>query len=197
MLPGKSYAEAIIKIINNPDKWSFDCMQFVQVVNLFAMIDPNQKKSFDSRFGALKRIRKFPSQTEKPYESTGIKVKMAFQRHAYDSPMIEYPSGQKSSLSVAELLKKAPIGSRVTWHCLDASRENHTAGFSNENTIKMGENLYAGHPFYGEKGLMNKEEIELKLGKTIYPEAGDSFVREKIKTRIFICDISIFETPCA
>lgn len=193
--PGKSYSEAIIKIIERPDEWSLDCMQFVQVVLLYALVDPEDQASFDNRFRAEKRVRTFPSTVEKPFESSGLSVNKAFQRNDPALPMKEWPAMVDSSDSLEVLLGKAPIGSRVTWRCLDA--QGDSARFSNENTVKVGPDAYAAHPFNKVRGPMSRAEMESELASIVYPTITGIALDGKKQSRIFICDISIFDTPCS
>lgn len=192
---GKSYSEALEKIIERPGQWSFDCMQFVQVALLYALVDPKDKKGFDSRLPGVKRIRTFPSMEQKPFESTGLEAKIAYERASHDAAVHEYPTMRSIGRNMSDILKEAPIGTRATWTCLDAGRA--FPAFSFENAIKIGPDAFSGHPFYGQMGALTEEKMVRELAKIIYPDLDFQEFGEKIRTRIFLSHVTIFKTPCS
>ncbi len=196
---GKNYSDAIIAIIENPDLWKLDCMEFLQVCNLYAMIDPVAKQEFIDR--AIAKIlpdndknfclRTFQSWIQRPFESTGLKVQEGYKREDPKEKWTRIPTGNKTELELESYLKTIPIGSRISWSIKGAEVTNP---YRTENTIKMGPNAYAAHPFTsdepGPTGYLSRERIELLMGE----KAGKN-ESKFIKDNVFISDIAVFEAP--
>jgi hypothetical protein len=198
LLKNKLYADAIIAIVENPDLWKFDCWQFVQVCNLYALIDPDVKSEFydkikanlvpheDSEFC----IRTFDSWVQRPFESTGLKVKQGYYRHEPNAPWRATPTGETTSLDLDSLLKNIPIGSRVSWSIFGLEKKNP---FHTENTIKMGTDSYAAHPFVRAEagsGYVSRGRLE-RLLLDVVKEKNPSIKKENV----FLSDIALFDTP--
>jgi hypothetical protein len=98
--------------------------------------------------------------------------------------------GDEVKTSVDELLREAPIGSRVTWRNLEAPE---SSDFFNENTIKLGADRYAAHGF-GTTNVFTRAELELSLARATRPEATDAD-RAEFEAFVFVRAIQHFLVP--
>jgi len=160
------------------------------------LIDPDAKDGFEEKIKKTllahhatdqdpRVIRTFSSTVQRPYESTGLEVKEAYFRQVKDGLWTSVPSGQVSKIDVEGLIKKAPVGSRISWTNEEA---DVTTGFHTENTIKLGADKFAAH---GLKPVSTRAEIELSLAQKKNVKADGAYV----KTHIFVSDIALFEIP--
>ena len=197
----ESYPDAIIAIVENPDLWKLDCWQFVQVCNLYALIDPDNKGKFltkieqtlkehkrdDFKTGA---IRTFSSWVQLPFESTGLKITKAYSRPDPKSKWKVAPEGGELAIDVDAIVKAVPIGSRVSWSIKGATEKN---AYRTENAIKMGNDQFAAHNFIakesGPTGFLSRAKLEALMLR----EAGWDSPGEVDPKDIFISDIAEFE----
>jgi hypothetical protein len=200
LIAGKSYPDAIIKVIENPGKWSFDCFQFFQICNLYALIDPDNKELFEKSIENIlnspsvtekktRAIRTFASQVQVPYESTGLGLKKAYFRMAPNGKWICPPLSTPQPIDIDSLIAQAPIGSRVAWTNTDMAA---TSGARVENALKIGQNLYWVNGLFPENPRKaTREEIEAKHALYSNPKPDKNY----IKNHIFISDFATFNTP--
>ena len=198
--PGRGFADAILRIFENSEKWSFDCFQFFQVCNLYALLNPDDKDEFERGIKQVlsseavtekesRAIRTFATQVQVPFESTGLGLKTAYYRSGPDRMWNAAPSGASIKLDIDSLLAQAPIGSRVAW-TNKASEEE--MGFRVQNAIKVRRNGYWVHGLFGDNPhVATREEIELRHARYTDRKANAAY----IKANVFISDFAIFQTP--
>lgn len=175
---------AIDEIFANLKLWSFDCAQYVQVAELYALRHSLGTKTFDSFVSGGPFLLKHQF-------STGLITKKMWGREKPGDPLTRFDSATsqaQETKSVDKVLAEAPIGSRIVWTNLDTRADN--TDFKNENAIKLGADRFAAHPW----GEVSRKELELRLAKAAEPKvtsADDDYV----KKHIFISRIQHFRTP--
>lgn len=151
--PGVDPSKAVAAIFESPEKWSFDCSQFVQVLTFYAWLKLLGAKEFD------RRVRHCGSKGIKiaPFEgSVFSRPQRRYVRKLRTDWMVDkLDSGPHLRLSVRELLDSAPVGSRVMFR--NSHPDAAKTAFLNENTIKVGRRKYAAHPF----GELTEDELVL------------------------------------
>jgi hypothetical protein len=179
VLKAGSPAEAIDELFANLQqrKWTFDCIEFVQVARWYALRHALGFEEFNRRT----TITSFKLSY---HETTlGVRGGYFFERDA----KLEFFVGKnevthktfKSSIRVTTpqeedaLLRNLPIGSRVMW--ADSNPEVADEDFENENVIKVGQDMFAGHPFgirnaagWRRKLALDEDERGLKIAKEEY-----------------------------
>ena len=177
---GKQPSDAIDAMFADLSKWSVDCAQFVQVAEWYALRHAYGAEEFNKKVGGTLELR--------VHRSTGIAYKEMWDRPNSSAKMTRRSDGGEESKSVEQLLKDAPIGSRITWTNKKAPT---SSAFHNENTIKLGPDAFAGHGFGGSKNIFTRAEVELKLAQAEDSSADAAY----IAANIFISQIAYFDTP--
>lgn len=160
--------------------WTLSCAEFLQAARLYALRKAyaDDGKGFDALIGPKLDLRE--------HGSTGIKTRVFYRRKRPTEPMFLVLGGTqvKAQRSVDELVALAPVGSRIMWTNLKG-----TPPYRNENAIKLGPDLFAGHPYKKVK----REQLERKLAReATQPKEPDSAY---IEQNIFISQIEIYEAP--
>lgn len=135
---GDAY-DAIKAIINHPKKWTFECATFIQAAHLYALAVSRGKRRTNA-FYAKKKLRlRF-------HWSPGLRTRKGYRKDARSKPWRVRSDGSERHvrLTDAKLLQSTPYGSRVMWHNIKGERD-----WKNENTVKVGNNLYRGFPLFG------------------------------------------------
>jgi Protein-glutamine gamma-glutamyltransferase len=143
--------KALLSIINNTSgNQTLDCAQYVQVVYLGAILLTDGESNFDKYIG--KKFVLFS------YGSTGIERKTIYSRGRVNEKFAIDDSLDKLTDSTQEqLLRSAPIGSRVTVQNFSIAEHSRSPdetkkkfalgitarGWEMENMIKIGEDSYA------------------------------------------------------
>jgi hypothetical protein len=151
-----SPALAIGKILTDQDAWSIDCSLFVQVSFLLAMKYHLGDKGFDKRINGIVMANKARFRLRHHHSFGVVQNMVIFRKLIFDKGLDDYLmpttteyirliNGIETALTttIESLLANAPIGSRVAIMCLNVSKDN---AYRIENTIKVGNGLYAGHP---------------------------------------------------
>jgi hypothetical protein len=178
---------AITRMFANLGAWSVDCAQFVQVAEWYAMLYAYGAREFDRKMQGLEfRLR--------PHGSTGVRQKRLYKRNAPDHIMtLERPgeTDEPELTPVEDVLKAAPIGSRVQWTNRDPAVRDTT--WQHENTIKLGADLFAAHGFRGrgKRNTWSATDVQQELADTAVGTAPESYV----KANVFLAQIEIYETP--
>jgi uncharacterized protein DUF4157/protein-glutamine gamma-glutamyltransferase-like protein len=177
---GKRPSDAIDAMFRNLSKWKVDCAQFVQVAEWYALRHAYGADEFNKRVGSTFYLT--------VHRSTGIKYKELYSRPNKNVKMTRRSDGREESKSVEDLLKDAPMGSRITW---TNKKAPISSAFHNENTIKLGPDSFAAHGFGKAQNIFTRAEVELKLAQAENSAADAAYIAENI----FIHQIGYFETP--
>jgi hypothetical protein len=189
-------AEAI-KALFDPerkDRWQVDCGQFVQLTHYYALlhtlIEQGNEKSgselFNQRIGSPFEL--------KQVSSTGLKTRILWGKDRPEGDeMKEFervpgareaePKKDGRVRKVADVLKDAPMGSRVVF---STTAILHNENYRVENTMKVGDDLYSAHPL--EKGILTQQEIIEEMSK-----AAES--PEMAKHQTFISEVEYYDLP--
>lgn len=190
LLPGKSAAAAIDAMFEHQDRWKIACAEFVQIVHLYALRHTLGATRFDERVGkdglTLELRRR---------ESTGLETEGVFSRKGPSELMLRKDTGQPDPRPVDQILKSAPIGSRVRWTNLTGEGLTQFNPWQNENTIKLGPDKFGAHGtatgIFTTSNTHTRGEVELLTARGTNPKADFSY----IKANIFISEIEIFRDP--
>jgi hypothetical protein len=179
--PGRKPSDAIDALFDHLDRWALDCAQFVQVAELYARRHTQDTEAFDA-------TEKGTSFKLRPFESTGLGIANLFHRDGPDQLMIDQRAKGSRPLDTEEVLRLAPVGSRVAWQNLDAPA---SSAFRNENTVKLGADEFAAHGF-GAPYRFTRREVEAKLAEAALGEpAPDAYIARYV----FIVEIQLFKGP--
>jgi hypothetical protein len=175
-------AIAVWRIFVHPDRWRFDCSEFIQVVNYYAWLRMLGRTEFNKRVGSKPlEIR--------PFQGSPFTVrKHYYWRRARTDWMEYFPDGkrptQRSCMTVREIVNAAPAGSRVLFR-----NDKGSGAFRNENTIKLADGRYIAHG-YGARKRYTETEVILKLYRIAEPGASYAEARR----HVWIKEVAYFAT---
>ena len=125
-----------------------------------------------------------------PHGSTGITTEVKYSR--YSNPDESFwdenvelnanPLYQGENKSVEEILKAAPVGTRIAVKNLMAERGS---AWQFENAVKLGDNIYGAHGF-GKNNKFSLEQIKKNLAEITYNASGIP-LQEYIDKYVYIC----------
>ncbi len=228
LLPGKKPSEAIQEMYTSMSQprggsffsvWKADCGEWVQVHHLYAMLKVLGPYRFDERFGGGQEF------WFKSHRSTGIKAgKLYFRSSANEklkpalinkgepkfkndndaTPLIDNSLPERDP---DELLREAPIGSRIGWFnaaIMDPKiggkiPTEEAQGFANENSMKIGPDLFSAHGFGPSLSPLRLPQTrltrrELALRSLDYGSDPRLSLEENIQRTVFIGEIEIYQT---
>lgn len=188
---GKLPSAAIDAMFADLGSWTLDCSQYVQVAELYAMRHVRGAEAFDAEFEDV-------AFEFRPFASSGLKVGALYGREKPGDLMVPQPQFSdapeefqppQTPVPAEELVRGAPIGSRVTWRNLAAPSDSP---FFNENTIKLGDDQYAAHGF-GSKTMFTGRELELALaGVELGREADPATDAAYLAENLFVIEVQTF-----
>lgn len=159
-------SEAVDEMFAHLGQWTFDCAEYLQVAQWYAQRHTMGADAFGAKMTSLGGL------TLRQHGSIGIVTSDLYFRAGPSEPFGRdnkiAQRSESTSLTEDEILAAAPVGTRVTWSNVAAPRSGEEGrewwSFGNENTLKMGENSYAAHPF----GTVRREDIECRLAASGY-----------------------------
>ena len=160
----KSPFDAVLRIFDTLDKWSFDCAQLVQVVLLYAVVNRLDKESFDNRVAS--HAPTGGQMLLRVHDSTGLTLEGGSEHGKEELKNLLKISRQRAAAVMGEQEKKfkaAPKGSEITSTNLDPLVSDRAA-YGHENTIKMGDDQFIAHGINGS-GFATREDIYDLLAK--------------------------------
>ncbi|MBS7542767.1 eCIS core domain-containing protein [Ancylobacter oerskovii] len=192
--------------------WRVDCAEWVQIHHLYAMLKLLGPYRFDLKFGNSPFWLK-------EHRTTGLSSRMFFLRSGFDTDTrrpreemapvkLDKGSPQKKKggdydvnanekpRDVETVLREAPVGSRVMWSNVYLAQNPGGVGgtpnsFTNENTIKLGDDTYGAHGFFARQ-VFKRAELEAKLANVDKPSGMST--EQAIKTYIVIREIEYYTT---
>lgn len=142
-------------MFQNPDRWSFDCAEFRQVVHIYAMWKIHGNSYLD-RFSEFKlRQHSSTGMNELPTGFQG--PTMNWTRDSKDElfKLAVYCAPTKGTISESDLLSLLPVGAMV---CFKNHEKASDTAYRNENALVDGPETFAAHPF--GRGLAKKEIVD-------------------------------------
>ncbi len=169
MKEGVSPSAALQDMVNNPDNYTIDCAQFIDMQRLYGMRNSMGNEGFDNYIEKQGR-GKFKIQQ---HNSTGVNDYMTHERRSSGNLL---PKGGWLLKSARERIfyDKLPIGSRL-WIGSIGYEKNAWGG---ENLVKVGRNRYNAQGI-GEN--MTLRQIKRELHKKQTPIEG---VKQKISVEL-------------
>jgi len=182
---GKSPAAAIQAIFDRTSKWAFDCAEFVQVVQLYALLKTLGPTQFDEYITKQARNGVVMLRT---HWSTGLRRKTLYKRSAANEGMVRETNGSPEvgpQPSVEDLLAAAPIGARVLFTNPTLPRVHP---FHNENTVLLGADRFGANAGKGNVREFTRKEIEQRMAQAAAADGGSASTDV-----IFISEIEIYD----
>jgi hypothetical protein len=189
---GKLPSDAIDAMFADLSKWSLDCAQFVQIAHLYALRWAYGNDEFDRKVGGVNF--KF-----KPHYSDGLDKSTYWNREGPGQKMTRYVNTNPAVASKAdpqpddrspqEILDAAPVGARVMWTNLDAPTGS---AFRNENTVKLGNGLFAAQGFGRAGNTYSGDEIAQKLADITSAEKPAP--RDYVQSKVYLKQIETYDT---
>ena len=171
--------------INRASEWTLDCAEFVQAVHLRALQRTLGEGPFNKRVQ-----REGPTFFFADHGSTGLRSWIRYERKRPTERMVRSFNGTVAAHTADELVRIAPMGSRVEWTNLKGSGE-----YRNENTIKMGHNQFAAHGIGAKKkypsGIFSRAEVEKLLAAIALGREPDA---DYLRKNIFISGVEFYDT---
>lgn len=182
--PGVRPSVAVNAIFEDPQLWSFDCSQFVQVVTFYAWLKVLGPGKFDQRVGGCGGI------AIKPFEGATFSRPRKVYTRTWGSEFMKdkLDKGPQPKLKWRDVVDSAPIGSRVMFRNSDP-RARGTA-FRNENAIKVGKRMYAAFGLDENNNVLAEEQVILYLYQATPGE--DSSPLAKARRHVWIKEVDYF-----
>ena len=185
-------SDAIGAIVDEPEKWSVDCAQWVQVAELYALLVAMGASKFD-------RLRTHADFALRVQHSTGVQGAVLWGRERPGQPFIKTTADGRqvqSELSVDAVVDAAPVGARVAW-TLDLIPSS--SPWHQENAVIVGLDRFAAHGF-GSKHQFSRAELERALvanTQEYLRSSSRSYLSmpglDDIKRSVFISRIEIYK----
>lgn len=156
--------------------WACDCARFVQLVDLYALLQTIGPDAFNQRVGARLNLTDHNSSgLTSGYALTRDKKTEAFEQSKLGSNKTQ----QVAIKDTAEFLAQQPPGTRISFRNFDPHMAKILAdsNFQRENVVKVGPDRYASHPF-GTRSeremtrLLAAEGISEELEAHLYSNGG-------------------------
>jgi hypothetical protein len=186
----RSPADAVLRIFDTLDKWSFDCAQFVQVALLYAVVKRLGKESFDKRVASNVQTRH--KLMLRASDSTGLTVKKQWQHEIEELRKV---NNERAAMLIKEQesrFKSAPNGSRIVFANLDPRSEK--TAWQHENTIKMGADQFIAHGVMRNNPFVTREQIYDAIADAV-PHGTSQLEDHIYKKNIYISTIQVFAHP--
>lgn len=177
---GKLPSDAIDAMFADLKNWSVDCAQFVQVAEWYALRHAYGAAEFNKRAGSSFKLR--------IHLSSGIPYKEVYLRENASQKMRRLTDGKEEPRGPEDILKDAPVGSRIMWTNKKAPT---SSAFHNENTIKLGPDSFAAHGFGKATNIFTRAEIELNLARAENSAADAAY----IAANVFLAEIDYYNSP--
>ena len=192
---GKWASQAIDATFANPGEWSVDCAEYVQLAELYALRHALGATKFNERVGSI-------SLTIRTHGSTLLDDLVYWNREGRQAPVQRFTTSKgKTSAGAPEprtmdqLLADAPVGARVMWTNNDAPGSHP---WHNENTVKVGPDLYAAHGIHAPDGRKTFSRAEVESGMAREYLTGSKSERKPdasyISAYIYLKQIEVFDT---
>jgi hypothetical protein len=158
LIHGKKPADAIDAMFKKPGLWSFDCAEFVQAVELFAIRNTVDADVFNAHYEDL---------IFRQHGSTGLSP-MHGIKHAWEfdeGGILRTAEGKTVDRGFLNRhIKESPNGSEVTFKNTDPLAKG--MDYESENTIKLGPDLFIAHGIGGD-GIVTRKQIEDAMAKDV------------------------------
>lgn len=206
------------------DVWltaSLDCAQFVQAMHLISVRQRLGSDLFDKEVeGIQKKMGQFEITADysglhylalvtptRRYSREGGGSAPSFKEYTWKDGRWDGGTEVPPEKTEDQLLKDAPIGSRVTWKNEAAAP---SSSFGIENSIKVADDRYAAHGLPDPEGTTEKGKniyTRLEIGKALAPskeavrkefgatEDADKWIGDYIKKYIFVTEIEHYKFP--
>ncbi len=164
---------AIREIQAHPDRWALDCIDYVVAAKLYAECVAGSDLTFDLKYtnvGTRLKPRRLKMAQHKTAKLTASDF---WRRKGQGQEFKSKTSGQMTGFAPAnarredEFLAAVPIGARVMW---TTTHPDAADDMVNENTIKIGDDLYAAHPLGNLSGHDVRDEMVADDDDELTPE---------------------------
>jgi hypothetical protein len=157
----RSPADAVLRIFDTLNEWSFDCAQFVQVVLLYAVVKRLGKESFDNRVASHKPTH--GRLVLRVHGSTGLAYTGGWEHSKADVQSMNRERAAAVMNEQEKKFKAAADGSQIVFTNLDPRSKDKA--YEHENTIKMGADQFIAHGIMSGNAFVTREQIYDVLAK--------------------------------
>jgi hypothetical protein len=175
---------AIREIPRKSERWAMDCIDYVVAARLYAECRGLGDEAFDAKYSNLgTEIAPAPMRMAQ-HDTPGLSASDFWRREAKATEFMSKTS-QEPATGVAPkdaseedafLAEKVPIGARVMW---TTTHPKAAEDMENENTIKIGPDLYAAHPL----GRISANKVRKEL------VVDDKRAAQEITEHIYLAEI--------
>lgn len=178
-----SPSEGVISIFNTPEKYSFDCAEFVQVLIWYAKMETMGENAFNNYIGENMELHQdystgIESKTKYTRESPNNRFEKAVnlsEGYTFDNYSNDYRQNNEMVVDLERELSDLPIGSRV---CLENLAAPKGAAFQRENIIKVGDDQWAAHPYSQQGQTYSLSEIIDMFAREFNSDTSNIYVKE-------------------
>jgi hypothetical protein len=180
---GRTPADAVAAIFAHPEKWKFDCAEFVQAVELYAILKALGPHAFNDRIrarhsGPSGLVFRFMEA-----HSTGLIIVNGWERRD-DGTFTHITEQHQEGRPVREtnmerVLAEAPVGAEVIFH---NPLDDKKRPWRNEHAIKLGPDIYYAHGV--SRVPVSRRVIETKMAEEYFKVAGTKV--EAVLAKIYV-----------
>jgi hypothetical protein len=161
-----------------------DCVEIIEVGRWLAELDVTGREAFDEKYGSPGGEFRLAAPGSTGIQGRALATRIGGKYDGSYNPGDKPTTGrmklttatEEKLVSLEAYLETLPIGSRVMWRNFDmAFLDDHD--FKNENTVKVGPDVYAAHPF----GSFALQEVARQVGQGGYADVEQ--LREEIRGR--------------
>lgn len=195
--PGVAPSLAIRQIVARPEEWAMDCIDYVVAARLYAECVASGDEAFDAKYTnvgtAVAPAPMRMAQHNTPKLTSSDFWRRTAQGTEFTSQTTHAPTGVMPAgpAEEDEFLRTVPIGARVMW---TTRHRRANEDMENENTIKVGEDLYAAHPLGTISGAKVRDELVVdtdRQGRDIAMTKGDRAAH--VARYIYLCEVEWYD----
>ena len=185
---------AVLALYQKPDVWALDCVDFVVAARLYAECVAGGENAFDQKYTNVGTELQPKRMSMAQHNTPKLGSKVLWRREQQGGEFVVEPGAEKAGQAPANhaqealLLETLPVGTRVMW---TTTHEEAHQDFENENTIKIGPDLYAAHPL----GVKNAAGVRQDM--VVEPDDVEEFTHEDAlaqeREHIFVCEIEFYD----
>ena len=143
-------------------RWAFDCFEFTQIVRIYAHWRMMTRTEFNSKFKILELG--INAKFRWLFKQVAIEQDRPGKKPYYDL----WPRKIFTNKTMEKHLEEAPIGSHITWKNWDAAKRIGIGwSYTNEHSIKVGQNRYVAFGLEKEKIILTEKDIKIRMAQEV------------------------------
>lgn len=195
--PGVSPSLAIRQIVARPEEWAMDCIDYVVAARLYAECLAAGDEAFDAKYTNVGTAVAPAPMRMAQHNTPKLTSSDFWRRRAQGAEFISHTTHAPTGVMPAgaaeedEFLRTVPIGARVMW---TTRHRRANEDMENENTIKVGEDLYAAHPLGTISGAKVRDELVVDVdrrGRDVAMTKEDRAAH--VARYIYLCEVEWYD----